>query len=165
MHHWAEHGIVGRALFLDFYGYSQANGKTYDSWTYHPFTYADLTACGKAQGIDIRPESQGGHVKPGDLLLVRGGWTDAYYKKTPEQRELGARRKHSMGPEDPSQYAGLSQEEEVVDWLHDCYFSAVGGDMPSFEAWPTHESKSYFPLITSSFYNNLNNTVYRISSP
>jgi len=70
-----------------------------------------------------------------------------------------------MGPEDPSQYAGLSQEEEVVDWLHDCYFSAVGGDMPSFEAWPTHESKSYFPLITSSFYNNLNNTVYRISSP
>jgi hypothetical protein len=28
---------------------------------------------------------------------------------------------------------------EVVDWMHDCYFSAVGGDQPSFERWPTPE--------------------------
>jgi hypothetical protein len=79
MHHWAEHGIVERALFLDVYGYAQSNGQMYDPWTYHRFSYADLTACGKAQGIDIQPESQGGDVKPGDILLVRGGWTDTYY--------------------------------------------------------------------------------------
>jgi hypothetical protein len=33
----------------------------------------------------------------------------------------------------------VSQEEKVLDWLHDCYFAAVAGDAPAFEAWPTHE--------------------------
>jgi hypothetical protein len=27
----------------------------------------------------------------------------------------------------------------MLDWLHDCYFSAVSGDAPTFEAWPSHE--------------------------
>jgi hypothetical protein len=27
----------------------------------------------------------------------------------------------------------------MVDWLHDCWFAAVAGDAPSFEAWPTQE--------------------------
>lgn len=30
------------------------------------------------------------------------------------------------------------QEEKMLDWLHDSYFAAVSGDMPSFEAWPSH---------------------------
>jgi hypothetical protein len=34
----------------------------------------------------------------------------------------------------------VKQEEAVIDWLHDCYFAAVGGDAPSFERWPTPES-------------------------
>jgi hypothetical protein len=107
IHHWAEHGTVGRVLFLDFYSYAQANGKTYDPWTYHAFSYANLSECGKAQGIDIRPESQGGDVRPGDLLLVRRGWRDAYNKRTPEER--GSRSKKAldgriMGPDVPSRY-------------------------------------------------------------
>jgi len=28
----------------------------------------------------------------------------------------------------------------MIDWLHDCYFSAVAGDAPSFEAWPTDQN-------------------------
>lgn len=27
----------------------------------------------------------------------------------------------------------------MLTWLHDCYFSAVGGDAPAFEAWPTQK--------------------------
>lgn len=27
----------------------------------------------------------------------------------------------------------------MKDWLHDCYFSAVAGDAPAFEAWPSQE--------------------------
>lgn len=37
-------------------------------------------------------------------------------------------------------WAGVKQEEAVIDWLHDCYFAAVGGDAPAFERWPTAES-------------------------
>ena len=139
MHHWAEHGIVGRALFLDYYGFSQANNDTYDPYSYRAFSFNDLALCGKAQGIDIRPVSQGGDVLPGDILLVRGGFVDAYNKKTPAEQEEGALRKHVMGVDDGQRWAGVGQEEKNVEWLHDCYFSAVGSDMPSFEAWPSHE--------------------------
>lgn len=34
------------------------------------------------------------------------------------------------------QWAGVSQGEEMKDWLHDCYFAAVAGDSPTFECWP-----------------------------
>ena len=37
--------------------------------------------------------------------------------------------------ETDQRYAGLAQEERILDWLHDCYFSAVSGDAPAFEAW------------------------------
>ena len=26
----------------------------------------------------------------------------------------------------------------MLDWLHDCYFAAVAGDAPAFEAWPSN---------------------------
>jgi hypothetical protein len=35
----------------------------------------------------------------------------------------------------------------MLDWLHDSYFSAVAGDAPAFEAWPTHEGE-FHSLIT-----------------
>lgn len=35
------------------------------------------------------------------------------------------------------EWAGLKQEQVTLDWLHNCYFSAVAGDAPSFERWPT----------------------------
>ena len=35
--------------------------------------------------------------------------------------------------------AGVSQEQKILDWLHDSYFASVAGDAPAFEAWPTHE--------------------------
>lgn len=33
----------------------------------------------------------------------------------------------------------MNQGEEELDWLHDCYFAAVAGDAPAFEAWPSQE--------------------------
>ncbi|RFU24425.1 hypothetical protein B7463_g11913, partial [Scytalidium lignicola] len=139
IHFWAEHGIAGRGVFLDFWEYTKSQGKHYDPWEHYAFSYDDLAACGKAQGIDIRPKSQGGDILPGDILLVRGGWTEVYNSRTPEQRKTAALREHLLGLEDKQQYAGVGQEEKIVDWLHDSYFSCVGGDMPSFEAWPSHK--------------------------
>jgi len=49
--------------------------------------------------------------------------------------------RHGTGRDgdDGQRYAGVSQEQKILDWLHDCYFSSVAGDAPAFEAWPTHE--------------------------
>ena len=31
----------------------------------------------------------------------------------------------------------------MIDWLHDCYFAAVAGDSPTFEAWPTNQGENH----------------------
>lgn len=146
MHHWAAHGIVGRGILLDYRSYALANNKAYDPYTYHPISLAELSACGKAQGLDIRPRAQGGDIEIGDILMIRSGYVEAYYSKTPDERAAMSLRKHVIGPEDGQRYVGIMQEEAMVDWLHDCYFAAVAGDAPSFEAWPSHESRYSHPL-------------------
>lgn len=139
IHHWAEHGLTGRGVLLDYRSYADANNITYDPYTSHAISYSDLAACGKSQGIDIRPAAQGGDIRIGDILLIRSGFIEAYYQHSAEERSALALRPHGLGPEDGQRYAGVKQEQEVLDWLHDSYFAAVGGDAPAFERWPTTE--------------------------
>jgi hypothetical protein len=70
-------------------------------------------------------------LKPGDILLVRSGFVQRYNELTPSQRESAAQRTGA-----DIAWAGLKQEEEILDWLHDSYFAAVAGDSPTFECWP-----------------------------
>jgi len=144
IHHWAEHGVAGRGILLDYRGYAHKKGINYDPYDYYPISWEELFQCGKDQGVDIRPAAQGGDIKPGDMLFIRSGWKEAYDSKSDEDRSRAALR-HGTGKngEDGQRYAGVSQEEKILDWLHDCYFSSVAGDAPTFEAWPTHESR-YF---------------------
>lgn len=128
-------------MLLDYRGYAHKKGINYDPYDYYPISWEELYHCGKDQGIDIRPASQGGDIKIGDMLFVRGGWKEAYDSKSPEDREKAA---FMHDTEDGHRFAGLSQEQKILDWLHDCYFATVAGDMPSFEAWPTHESMISF---------------------
>lgn len=39
----------------------------------------------------------------------------------------------------------------MVGWvrLHDCYFAAVAGDAPAFEAWPSKGGMCYQPFPNS----------------
>ncbi|WEW55863.1 hypothetical protein PRK78_001296 [Emydomyces testavorans] len=137
IHHWANHGIAGRGVLLDYWAYAKANGVEYDPYTSHAITFDELYKCGKAQGIDIRPEAQGGDIKVGDILMIRSGFVDSYYSRTPEERTQLALRPHVVGPDDGQRYAGVAQEDAILDWLHDCYFAAVVGDAPAFERWPS----------------------------
>ncbi|RAK85918.1 hypothetical protein BO79DRAFT_271598 [Aspergillus costaricaensis CBS 115574] len=132
IHHWATHGIAGRAILLDYKLYADTHSISYDPYTTHRITYASLQACAQSQGLDIRPASQGGDIQPGDILLIRSGFVERYNALTPEKRaQYVLNRAHS-----DLQFAGVSQEEPILDWLHDCYFAAVAGDSPTFEAWP-----------------------------
>ncbi|KAL2865360.1 uncharacterized protein BJX67DRAFT_182851 [Aspergillus lucknowensis] len=131
IHHWANHGIAARAVLLDYRHYAETHNITYDPYTSHAISHADLTACAAFQGIDIRPESAGGSIRPGDILLVRSGFIQRCNQLSPNERTAAALRTH-----DDLQWAGLKQEETILDWLHDCYFAAVAGDSPTFECWP-----------------------------
>lgn len=122
IHHWAEHGIAGRGLLLDFRGYAHRKGIQYDPYDYYPISFEALLECGKDQGVDIRPAAQGGDVKPGDMLFVRSGWTERYWEME------SAERKAEDAPPRPARFAGVAQEERMLDWLHDCYFATVAGE-------------------------------------
>lgn len=139
IHHWSKHGFSGRAVLLDYRSYATSIGLKYDTATSHAISLEDLRACGKHQGIDIRPASQGGDIKIGDILLIRSGWVEDYYNRTPEERERLALRGHDNHDGEQC-WAGVKQEDDMITWLHDCYFAAVGGDAPSFERWPTPEN-------------------------
>ncbi|KAL9578169.1 MAG: hypothetical protein Q9212_005891 [Teloschistes hypoglaucus] len=140
IHHWSEHGgIAGRGVLLDYRAYADKKGIQYDSFTDHRIPYEELYSCGKGQGIDIRPQAQGGDIRIGDMLFIRSGFISQYHKvKSSEEWSKVALRPHAIGPDDQQKWAGIAQEEKMLDWLHDCYFAAVGGDSPSFEAWPSN---------------------------
>ncbi len=110
-----------------------------DPYEYYTISFAELQACGKAQGIDIRPAAQGGDIQIGDILFIRSGFVSTYHSSSPDVRAAAALRPHTIGKDDGQRWAGIKQEEAMIDWLHDCYFAAVAGDAPSFEAWPTQE--------------------------
>lgn len=110
-----------------------------DPYDYYTISFAELQACGKAQGIDIRPASQGGDIQIGDILFIRSGFVSTYYSSSPDVRAAAALRPHTIGKDDGQRWAGVKQEQAMIDWLHDCYFAGVAGDAPSFEAWPSHE--------------------------
>lgn len=157
MQAWADRGIAGRTILLDFGSYAEAEGLNPVFYDNYKISYATLMSVAKAQGIDLRPASVGGDIKIGDILLVRSG-----FLKHSLQMDQGTRSKQHLqpsifGPRDGQRYIGLEQSEEMLDFLHDSYFSAVAGDQPAFEAWPS-EKGILFTAVTSyrfeDFYTN-----------
>ena len=140
IHHWSTHGFAGRGVLLDYRSYATSKGIQYESASSHPISYDDLVEVGKYQGIDIRPAAQGGDIKIGDILFVRAGFAEDYYKRTPEENAKVGLRTHGGTGENVQRWAGVKQSQQMIDWLHDCYFAAVAGDAPTFECWPTQES-------------------------
>ena len=140
MQAWSDHGIgmlrphgnilrgglidlsVGRGVLLDYWDFVQ---KKYDPNTTHRITLSELQGCAEEQGTTFQP---------GDVLLIRSGWVDTYNKMDENQRtKLGS------VPPNRCTFVGVEQSQEMIDFLHDNYFSAVGGDAPAFEAWPSNQ--------------------------
>ncbi|THX23339.1 hypothetical protein D6D10_10340 [Aureobasidium pullulans] len=118
----SNHGIIGRGVLLDYYGWKLSKGESYDPLTSHSIHLEELSAVAKHQGVKF---------EVGDILLIRSGYTDTYYKYTTE----APARLDDAGSLHPC-LAGIAQTEEMKTWLHDNYFSAVGGDAPAWECWP-----------------------------
>ncbi|EME41045.1 hypothetical protein DOTSEDRAFT_56089 [Dothistroma septosporum NZE10] len=144
IHFWSEHGFAGRGVLLDYRAWAESQGIKYDSATHHEISHESLTATGRSQGLDIRPASQGGDIQIGDILFIRSGFTADYYSRTASQNaSIGARTHAFSGPDSEIQaWAGVKQEDAVRNWLHDCYFAAVAGDSPTFEAFPPPSPES-----------------------
>ncbi|KAI9152265.1 hypothetical protein HJFPF1_09494 [Paramyrothecium foliicola] len=121
----SNHGIVGRGILLDYYGWKVRKGEPYDPLTSHPIHLEELLQVANDQKVEFQQ---------GDILLIRSGYTSAYY----EYQRSDPGRLDEAGTNTPN-LAGVAQTEEMKTWLHDSYFSAVAGDAPAFECWPPKE--------------------------
>lgn len=133
IHHIAYHGISARAILLDYHTWSQTTQASgIDPFSQDSISLDPLMACGKYQGLNMTPSSSGGDVQPGDILLIRIGFTAKFRSTSISDWSRFAKR------DNREQYwAGLDgSSDELKAWIHDCYFSAVVSDAPALESWP-----------------------------
>ena len=105
MHAISNHGIVGRGVLLDYYSWKLERGEAYDPLSAHAIQLDELLAVAKDQGVEFQT---------GDILLIRSGYTSAYY----DYEKTDPKRLDETGTAMPS-IAGVAQTEEMKEWLHD----------------------------------------------
>jgi kynurenine formamidase len=118
--HWAEHGIAGRGVLLDVPRKRQLYAEPYDPMQPEEIEARELALIAECQGVQLRP---------GDVLCVRFGWTQAYYALSAAERRSMAQAGLAIS------FAGLAPDEEMAAFLWDCAFGAVACDNPAVEAW------------------------------
>ncbi|KAB8076532.1 hypothetical protein BDV29DRAFT_189323 [Aspergillus leporis] len=120
LNHWHTRGyLTGRGVLLDFKSYATSKKISYSPFTSHCLAATDLEAIATHQNTPLLP---------GDILLIRTGFTEAL---TP-----------LSGPEQASalstlQVCGLEGSEEMARWLWNHQFSAVASDNLAVEAIPS----------------------------
>ncbi|TFY70030.1 hypothetical protein EVG20_g2915 [Dentipellis fragilis] len=89
IHNWAQHGICGRGVLLDLVRFYTKNGKDlpYDPWTSHAIPLVDLEACAREQGVTFRR---------GDILVLRVGFIQKYFKTTLEEKDALRERTETL---------------------------------------------------------------------
>jgi kynurenine formamidase len=115
IHVVARRGIVGRGVLLDV--------------ARHARFRADEEIAITADMLDDVAASQGVAVEPGDVLLVRTGWTGWYAGLSQEERD-------AVGMTKPQ--PGLAPVERTVEWLWDRHVAAVAADNLALETMPLH---------------------------
>lgn len=106
--------ITSRAHLLDVARYLASKGKPelsyFDNTT--PIPLSVLTDCAEAHGVEILP---------GDILLIRTGWTEALFGLSNEDRSALPKRE-SRGS------CGIAQSEDVLKWFWDKGIAAAASD-------------------------------------
>jgi hypothetical protein len=118
IHHWAERGIVARAVVADVGQWREAAGRPLRFDVPDAIEPEDVTACLSDQGVE---------VEPGDILLVRTGWL-TWYRSLDEAGRTDL-AEHLVIP-------GLRPGVATARMLWDLHVAAVAADNPSFEMWP-----------------------------
>jgi kynurenine formamidase len=123
--HWANTGIVGRAVLLDLARALPAAGRPFDPMTTYQFTLDDLETARQFAGLEYRS---------GDVLLVNTGYLDAYSALTTDERD-------AIEQADPTlrRHAGIEHSAEMAEYLWNTHCAAIESDNSSVEVFPLGE--------------------------
>ncbi|KAK9312654.1 hypothetical protein V1522DRAFT_415059 [Lipomyces starkeyi] len=126
VHNLARKAIAGRGVLLDFRSWANNHGIHYDAFSTYRITLDQLLKCAEEQGTEFRV---------GDILLIRSGWVEDYYRRSHEERlALRSRAERT--------FAGVENSLEIAKWHWETGFAAVAGDTNAYEAWPPERSSS-----------------------
>lgn len=117
---WARRGIAGRFLLADVAAHRARHGRPLDCAQREDVTIDEVADVLRAQGVAPRP---------GDILLLRFGWT-AWYET------LGDTERRALAGQPMFPAPGLRAEERTAQWLWDQRIAAVAADCPAVEAMP-----------------------------
>ncbi|HYF09723.1 MAG TPA: cyclase family protein [Acetobacteraceae bacterium] len=122
------HGIAGRCVLADLARHFARTGRDWGPLGGRRATAAEVAACLEAQGVALRP---------GDVLLVRTGWLEAF-RAAPD---VDARDLLVRGTDSVRDYSGVSGGEDMWRLLWDEEVAAICADNPTVEVWPIHPWK------------------------
>ena len=94
---WADHGLVGRGVFLDIPRYFEKRGESVDPNARLPIGPELMEAVAADEGVEFQP---------GDIMLLRTGWMRWYLGLSPEGRGGHPRHGASRGRRTPLPGAG-----------------------------------------------------------
>jgi kynurenine formamidase len=114
--HWAQAGIIGRGVLLDFSAAYDRGKPAGQASPHFAITADELRAKGDQVGI-----------AHGDVLCIRTGWMRNYHASPPATRQEIARDDH---------WPGLEGSAAVAEILWDWGISAVAADNPAVENSP-----------------------------
>lgn len=117
----AECGIAGRGVLLDWRRYAIAKGIEYSPFEEYAITLEQIKAVAELQQVGFQP---------GDILLIRTGWTAEYNKLDDEARSQLPFRKVRAS-------CGVQASREMMKWHWDNAFAAVASDTVAYEVWPS----------------------------
>jgi kynurenine formamidase len=133
----ARRGIAARGILADVARFYERQGRQLNCTTNDVVPLEDLLATLDAQGTK---------VWPGDVLLVRVGWTKAYRAMSEEQKAELARDTKSPG---------IEGSQRTARWLWEQHVAAVASDSPGLEAIPPPHASDFMEASDLLHYHML----------
>ncbi|TKX22519.1 cyclase-like protein 3 [Elsinoe australis] len=121
-------GIVARGILLDFPRYASRNGITYSPLGPYAITHSQLLEMISDQNLTPRQA---------DVLLIRTGLSQYLRSATREDKM----------PADSEAQIGVDPTPELLAWLWDTGFAAVGSDAVAVEAIPASDGSCEFLFV------------------
>jgi len=119
LNHWHKRGgLVARGVFIDYKRYADENGISFNPFNDDKITVKDIETIAEKQGVTF---------KPGDVIIIRSGFTEGLTGQSAEKQGelMGSHRT-----------CGVTGNEETAKWFWNKHFAAVAGDMIAFEHIP-----------------------------
>jgi kynurenine formamidase len=130
----ARRGIAGRGVLADIGRYYERTGRSIDYTKPEQIPFEDLQATLSAQHT---------RILPGDILLIRIGWTRFYMNASDETKQELARETRTPG---------IEATERVARWIWDSHLAAIASDSPALEALPKSAGEDFLHFHMLAFF-------------